>query len=186
MSIGTKIKSLRKKMGFTQKDLADGIVSRSMLSLIESDTAVPSMQSLCAIAKKLSVSPSFLLEDGNDISNIELERIASVIKKEYQEKNYKNVLGIIEHSNLENDSRFSDIFTKCAFESAYTDFAAGNFRNAVTLLEKVNSAASSAILVNTENLLKRTKFLYMIIENISTFSNKTKWCVFGKFNISPK
>lgn len=166
MSIGIKIKNLRKKMGFTQNELASGIVSRSMLSLIESDSAMPSMQSLYLIAEKLSVSPSFLLEEGNDISNVELERIATVVKKEYQERNYKTVLGILEHSNLENDRRFSDIFTKCAFESAYSSFASGDFQSASLLLQKASDAVLNSLFIDKKALLRRIDFILEIINNI--------------------
>ena len=43
MSLGSKMKSLRRLRGFTQATLADGIVTHGMLSRIEHDDAMPSL-----------------------------------------------------------------------------------------------------------------------------------------------
>lgn len=56
MSVGNRIRQLRIKRGLTQSELADGIVTPSMISLIESDRANPSEKVLRAITEKLGVS----------------------------------------------------------------------------------------------------------------------------------
>lgn len=69
MPVGNRIRELRIKRGLTQSELADGIVTPSMISLIESDRANPSEKVLRALADKLGVS----LEDleGGDSSDWE-------------------------------------------------------------------------------------------------------------------
>ena len=67
MSVGNKIKALRLQRRMTQNELAEGIISRGMLSRIENGNANPSMASLTALAKRLDISPSFLLEAGDDL-----------------------------------------------------------------------------------------------------------------------
>lgn len=54
-TLGAKIRTLRKQYKLTQQDLADGIVTPSMISQIESDRAIPSAVLLQHIAKRLSV-----------------------------------------------------------------------------------------------------------------------------------
>ena len=67
MSLGSKIKNLRRMRGMTQSVLADGIVTHGMLSRIEHDDATPSLETLCALAGRLEVSPGFLLDPADDL-----------------------------------------------------------------------------------------------------------------------
>jgi transcriptional regulator with XRE-family HTH domain len=67
MPVGIRIRELRIKRGLTQSELADGIVTPSMISLIESDRANPSEKVLRAIAEKLGVSLEELaVEESSD------------------------------------------------------------------------------------------------------------------------
>ena len=61
--VGQRIKTLRKEKNMTQTDLAEGIVTKSMLSMIENGKAEASMRSLREIAKRLGVSLQSLLSD---------------------------------------------------------------------------------------------------------------------------
>lgn len=65
--IGKKIRELRLSAGLTQKQLAGDIISRNMLSMIESGTALPSIETLLHISEMLSVSPGFFFADENDL-----------------------------------------------------------------------------------------------------------------------
>lgn len=65
--IGQRIKTLRKEKKMTQTQLAEGIVTKSMLSMIENGKAEASMRSLREIAKRLNVSVNFLLSDPREI-----------------------------------------------------------------------------------------------------------------------
>ena len=63
MNVGEKIRKLRLEKMMTQSELSGDQVTRNMLSLIEKDKAVPSLQTLNYIASRLNVSPAFLLAD---------------------------------------------------------------------------------------------------------------------------
>ena len=52
MSLGSKMKSLRRLRGFTQATLAVGIVTHGMLSRIEHVDAMPSLETLLALAMR--------------------------------------------------------------------------------------------------------------------------------------
>ncbi|MBR0236424.1 MAG: helix-turn-helix transcriptional regulator [Clostridia bacterium] len=65
MSIGEKIKTLRKEKGFTQSSLSDGIITRNMLSLIESGSARPSYKAARALAERLGVPVEYLMSDSD-------------------------------------------------------------------------------------------------------------------------
>lgn len=64
--IGKRVKALRLSRGLTQKELAGDAVSRNMLSMIESGTALPSTPTLLHIAKVLSVPVGFFFAPAGD------------------------------------------------------------------------------------------------------------------------
>ncbi|MFN3367200.1 MULTISPECIES: helix-turn-helix transcriptional regulator [unclassified Exiguobacterium] len=65
--IGQRIKALRKEKKLTQSQLAEGIITKSMLSMIENGKAEASMRSLRELAKRLDVSVQSLLVDPREI-----------------------------------------------------------------------------------------------------------------------
>ena len=88
MSIGLKIKELRKLNKLTQVDLAKKAnISRSYLADVERDRYNPSIDTLTNIAKSLNVSLSKLVNDDNSNehdsynSNIEIS-----VPKDYTDK----------------------------------------------------------------------------------------------------
>lgn len=65
--IGKKIRKQRLSCGMTQKELAGDVISRNMLSMIESGNALPSLETLIHISETLSVSPAFFFADDTEI-----------------------------------------------------------------------------------------------------------------------
>ena len=61
--IGERIKTLRKEKKLTQTQLSEGIITKSMLSMIENGKAEASMRSLREIAQRLDVPVQSLLSD---------------------------------------------------------------------------------------------------------------------------
>lgn len=66
MTLGEKIRDCRHEMHLTQQALAEGIVTRNMLSQIENGTAQPSLDTLIAFASRLDVPVGRLLGEEND------------------------------------------------------------------------------------------------------------------------
>ncbi|MBR2896660.1 MAG: helix-turn-helix transcriptional regulator, partial [Oscillospiraceae bacterium] len=62
MTLGEKLRQLRRGLGMTQKELAGERITRNMLSQIESGTATPSMKTLQYLAERLGVSASSLMD----------------------------------------------------------------------------------------------------------------------------
>ncbi len=166
MSVGRKIQTLRKKRGITQNVLSENIVSRSMLSRIESGSAEPSMATLLAIAERLDVSPSFLLEEDEDLLPAERAFYAKQIFENLSTGNYRECLEIFDQTDL-NKSDLNGIYAHCAFSVGYEDFLAGNFQNAKKLLSAVSEIAPSLTTPVPVVSKERTSLLLRIIENIS-------------------
>ena len=75
--IGQQIKALRKEKKLTQTQLAEGIITKSMLSMIENGKAEASMRSLREIAKRLDVPVQSLLVDAREA---DLQKIVEEIE----------------------------------------------------------------------------------------------------------
>ena len=66
MSLGNRIKALRKQQKMTQSELIDGYLTKGTLSLIENDKTFPSIETLQKIANKLGVSVFYLTQEGDE------------------------------------------------------------------------------------------------------------------------
>jgi transcriptional regulator with XRE-family HTH domain/KaiC/GvpD/RAD55 family RecA-like ATPase len=66
-NLGDKIRSLRKKIGMTQKELADQVgLTPSFISQLEKNLISPSLDSLLKLSDKLNTQPIYFLMDSED------------------------------------------------------------------------------------------------------------------------
>lgn len=65
MTLGERIKELRKEQGLTLVELAGSKITKGMLSLIENNKSNPSIDTLEYLAEKLGVSISYLTQQGD-------------------------------------------------------------------------------------------------------------------------
>jgi transcriptional regulator with XRE-family HTH domain/KaiC/GvpD/RAD55 family RecA-like ATPase len=64
-NLGDKIRTLRKKLGMTQKELADQVgLTPSFISQLEKSLISPSLDSLLKLSEKLNTQPIYFLTDG--------------------------------------------------------------------------------------------------------------------------
>jgi transcriptional regulator with XRE-family HTH domain len=68
MTLGEKLKSARKSVGWTQEQLADKLmVSRQAITKWESDKGMPDIENLKKLSKLLNISIDYLVDDGEKI-----------------------------------------------------------------------------------------------------------------------
>lgn len=79
-SLGERIKVLRKELKMTQTDLAGNEMTKSMLSQIENNLAMPSMKNLQYLASKLGKPISYFLEDANYQDSLPFKEIHNDLK----------------------------------------------------------------------------------------------------------
>lgn len=90
MTLGEKIKDIRKRLGFSQEDLAKIInVSRQAITKWERDDGVPDISNLKELSKIFKVSIDYLLDNNSHLPNI-------IIEKELDKTKYKNKLSSYE------------------------------------------------------------------------------------------
>ncbi|MDF2473411.1 MAG: helix-turn-helix family protein [Anaerocolumna sp.] len=119
-SLGNKIKRLRKELKMTQTELAGKEMTKSMISQIENNTAMPSMKNLQHLAEKLGKSPSYFLDNTLEYSNIMIDEIRNNMKKAanlFEQRKYEESFHILDeigkNYNIDRESRlYADYLSK--------------------------------------------------------------------------
>lgn len=95
VSIGERIRSLRKNMGISQEELAEAVgVSVKHISKIERDEVSFSVGILQRLSEFFKVSSDYIVNgDGRELSVNEI--VAWIYKEIYKEKGKNNVVGNI-------------------------------------------------------------------------------------------
>ncbi|WP_019909882.1 helix-turn-helix domain-containing protein [Paenibacillus sp. HW567] len=89
LTLGDKVKHLRRTKGLTQSDLAGEDMTKSMLSQIENGRALPSMRSLQILAARLGVDAGYFLEEEQ---SGDLPRLVRDIEAMHKQKNYQSIV----------------------------------------------------------------------------------------------
>lgn len=86
MTLGQKIRALRRQMGMTQADLAGDDFTKSFISQIEKDQARPSLKSLGIFAQRLNRPVSYFLDDEPGASTTPSEAMRALSTGEILER----------------------------------------------------------------------------------------------------
>ena len=84
MNIGAKIKNLRKQKGISQSELSGSVITRNMLSQIETGKAMPSLATLIYISSVLDTPIEYLVSDKEDAFPFLKNNAIDKIKKEFK------------------------------------------------------------------------------------------------------
>lgn len=98
--LGEKLKQARLELGLSQRQLCDGIVTRNMLSLLESGRTKPSMDTLTALAARLGRPVGWFLEE-QPAAVCRQSRMAEA-RQAYGQGQYEDCLGLLEECGDEN------------------------------------------------------------------------------------
>ena len=83
--LGARVRELRLKRGMTQKELAGGHITRNMLSLIESGSASPSVQTLLWLAERLEAPVGYFFSDAEQEGRYLKLSVIGRLKEAWQE-----------------------------------------------------------------------------------------------------
>ena len=86
--LGEKIKKRRLELGLTQKALCADRITRNMLSLIESDSANPSIDTLIYLSERLEIPLSLLFSDDGDLIIFEKAKQIDKIRELFSRGDY--------------------------------------------------------------------------------------------------
>lgn len=108
--IGRKRRKLRTEAHLSQKELAEGIVTRNMLSMIESERVFPSVETVLQLCSRLKISPGYLFADSKEELMYRKYAVIERMRVLFDEKRYGEVIGLSE--GLEEDDEIAFL---CAF-----------------------------------------------------------------------
>ena len=134
MTLGQKIRALRKERGLTQAALAGEEITRNMLSRIESDAALPSLPTLLYLAERLSVPAGYFFSENASLLSVKKEALFPALKQWYSRGNYAEVVRLYRRDFTETDDEIAYLVAQSAVECAREALHRGNMRIAADYL----------------------------------------------------
>lgn len=187
LTLGQKIKAIRKEKGLTQAELVGDRITRNQLSLIENGINNPSISTLNFIASRLNVPMSYFLSN-DDFSLHKCQKLITKCEALVDSEDYATVIKEIEeflkNVNPESESTMDDLlgplYTLLGIAQYNLDRskAKATFQSAIKYLEGTdqNSYLSKAfnnlglIFFEEENLTEADQYFtkaYNLISNVS-------------------
>ncbi|HEU4965722.1 MAG TPA: tetratricopeptide repeat protein [Bacilli bacterium] len=161
-SLGQKIRQRRMEKGLTQSGLAEGLVSASAISQIESDKINPSYKLLCQLAERLEVPLDYFLSETEEY--LEQSTSHKLAKTFISAKEYANAVPILEKLMASADGTILDVMKDLA--TCYLQLK--NYEAAGELWEKVlNEALKEGHMPDYIMALKQLGLLFYKQNNIS-------------------
>ncbi len=165
MTLGQKIKALRKEKKWTQAELAGEEITRNMLSLIESDTTLPSLPTLKYLAKRLGVPAGYLLDEDSSYEAYRKVQVFPAIKKQFLAGNYKEVLRLAERDLTHPDDEASLLLLHACISLASEALHRGAMVSAERFCERARAYLSHTAYPK-ETLHARLTLLEAVLRNV--------------------
>lgn len=166
MTIGEKIKAQRRRLGYTQADVAGDYISRNMLSLIESGNATPSLETLRYLADTLHLPIEYLVSEKASLSPFLKLQLEGEILESFNQEKYKKVLFLIDKLG-----QFDDLLALLGAEAAYRyarkKLAEGSLESAKSYLLRVDEYLSKSK-IDSPMLRAKVALASSIAQNISS------------------
>ncbi len=152
MKTGEKIKKLRIEKSMTQSELAGNFITRNMLSLIESGSAQPSLQTITYLAKRLNVPVGILVSEDNDDYFYRRLSLMQDIRRAYSAGNFRICLDLCRKlSDEAHDDELLLIKAECYLGIAKEEFSQGHLKAAASLFDQACDISKETI-YNTVHL----------------------------------
>lgn len=143
MTLGDKIKKRRCELGLTQQQLVGEHITRNMLSQVENNCALPSLQTLQILADKLKLPCGYFLSSENNILPfLKLENQSKLLSL-YNQGKYEECIRISDMVYGEqNDDETAYFRCQALIKAAVVSMHAGAMKKAVSYAEKALSFSS--------------------------------------------
>ncbi|MFC0558415.1 helix-turn-helix domain-containing protein [Halalkalibacter alkalisediminis] len=96
LTVGEKVKQLRKSLKLSQIELASGICHQSLISHIEKGRTIPTVYVLNQIAIKLGVDMTYFLNVLSTENEYYISAFKSLVQLEVRNRNYENLKKLLE------------------------------------------------------------------------------------------
>lgn len=175
--IGEKIRELRQKKGLTQRELAGDKITRNMLSLIESGSASPSIQTLLYICDRLDTPIAyFFSESDREIALFQKMSVIDELKVLFKNKNYSECIRAASTlSEWVIDDEIAYILTYSHIYSAKQKAEELDIKSALLELDTAETISSKSIYCNSK-IQNAIKYLREVFSNICSDSISDMMC----------
>lgn len=147
--IGRKIREERLKKAMTQSELAGGVISRNMLSLIESGKALPSLETLEHIANVLDISAGYFMTESESESELYKKTdCISKARKLYSEKRYEECADICKSAPFDDET--NALLAECCLGLCGKDMELFHLKSASSRLKSAYYAAKKSIYLSED------------------------------------
>ncbi len=145
MTLGEKIKALRRERGMTQARLAGEKITPNMLCEIEKGKASPSLETLRYLAEELGVPTAYLLDEHEDPTGFYKRRAMPEIKKLYLAGRYGECFHLCESLPGDPDDELSLLMAHAAMGEGKRAFQSGNMETALVYFHEALAHAGATI-----------------------------------------
>jgi len=144
MTLGKKIKNARLALGLTQAAVGGDLVTRNMISSIESDKATPSFDTLKHIASVLNLPLGYLLGDVDTLFFYKKAELIDQIRSLLKNCKYSECIELC-LSLGESDDEIEYILALCHYEKGVQFYKGGSFVSAKKSFSESLSASERTI-----------------------------------------
>lgn len=190
MTLGQKLKEIRKRFGLSQEQLA-GImnVSRQAITKWENDIGNPDTSNLLELSKVFGITIDYLLNNDNSLPSLSMKIELDIEKYEMTQNGYKKILKdfyaepweVFELLRKENNNKITQIFSDWVI-------GAGVIETADTLNDLTPYYLAKKdglkLLLNISNYMLQVIELPTNIDDKKFIFEKNKFKVFKKLNLS--
>lgn len=134
MTLGQKIRSLRKERSMTQAALCGEYMTRNMLSQIENDIATPSLPTVCFIAKQLSVPVGYLIDEDADSLAYRKAGLIEQIRSDYAAGRWQDCIDDCKQLS-DFDDELALLLADCYLQEGLVAFHGGHLESARNLFD---------------------------------------------------
>lgn len=151
LTLGEKVRALRRQQHLTQAALAGEEMSRILISRIESGEVNPSLETLKYLAARLGVPAGYLLTEEDDLLRFLLPKIKEDLRKKYRNGDDVGVFALCEQYDLQDGETYL-ILCECAVRLGRRAYACGAAAEAADWFDRALSFAEQTE-YHTESIL---------------------------------
>lgn len=134
MTLGNKIRNLRKERSLTQAALCGDQITRNMLSQIENDLAVPSVSTLTYLAQQLNVPIGYLLDGAQPFFAYRKMQLIEQIRALYKAESWQSCIDLCKQLG-DFDDELALLLADCYLQQAKEALRTRHLESARHLLD---------------------------------------------------
>lgn len=165
MTIGEKIRLARVSQQMTQSEVVGDVITRNMLSAIESGKATPSLDTLLYLSGKLDLPIAYLLSD-EDISTHKRNDLIKNARKAFAQRNYDECISIVKDID-ELDDEIAYILAYSSFECGIAAAKNGSFITAQEYLTLAKKYCAQTV-YDTKAIECRIPLYVSFVKNVNS------------------